>query len=70
MSTSKPHSFHPEDGGSKVLRNVGDLPQHYAASQPRRLRLELIVSWFSGSHLVLSFSLLLMCHINGQCSHS
>jgi hypothetical protein len=27
----------PEDGGSKVLRNVGILPQHYTTSQPRRL---------------------------------
>jgi hypothetical protein len=25
-----------EDGGSKVLRNVGILPQYYIASQPRR----------------------------------
>jgi len=31
-----------EDGGSKILRNVGILPHHYAASQPRRKpRLEL-----------------------------
>jgi hypothetical protein len=30
----------PEDGGSKVLRNVDILPQHYTASQPRRPRLE------------------------------
>jgi hypothetical protein len=27
---------HPEDGGSMGLRNVGILPQHYTASQPRR----------------------------------
>jgi len=27
-------------GGSMILRNVGVLPQHYAASQPRRSRLE------------------------------
>jgi hypothetical protein len=26
-------SLRPEDGGSKVLRNVGNLPQHYRASQ-------------------------------------
>jgi len=31
---------HPKDGGSKVLRNVGVLPQHYAASQSRRPRFE------------------------------
>jgi hypothetical protein len=31
----------PEDGGSMDLRNVGILPQHYTASQPRRLRLEI-----------------------------
>jgi hypothetical protein len=29
-----------EDGGSKDLRNVGILPQHYITSQPRRTRLE------------------------------
>jgi hypothetical protein len=27
---------YPEDGGSKVLRNVGILPQHYTASESRR----------------------------------
>jgi len=30
---TKLHSLHPEDGGSKVLRKVGILPQHYTASQ-------------------------------------
>jgi hypothetical protein len=29
-----------EDGASKVLRNVGILPQHHKESQPRRNRLE------------------------------
>jgi hypothetical protein len=29
-------SLHPEDGGSMVLRNVGNLLQNYMASQPRR----------------------------------
>jgi len=33
-------SSHPEDVRSKVLRNVGSLPQHYTASQRRRPRLE------------------------------
>jgi hypothetical protein len=28
-----------EDESNKVLRNVGTLPQHYTASQPRRPRL-------------------------------
>jgi hypothetical protein len=28
-----PPSLHPEDGGSKVPRNLGILPQHYMASQ-------------------------------------
>jgi hypothetical protein len=32
----RPTQFKPEDGVSKVLRNVGTLPQHYTASQPRR----------------------------------
>jgi hypothetical protein len=34
--------LHSEDGGSKVLRNVGILPQHYTMSPPRRSRLEFI----------------------------
>jgi len=34
------YHIHPEDEGSKVLRNVGILPQHYTASQTRRPRLE------------------------------
>jgi hypothetical protein len=34
-------SLQPEDGGSKVIRNSGILPQHYKASQPRRPRLVL-----------------------------
>jgi hypothetical protein len=29
----QPNHFHHEDGGSKVLRNVGILSQHYMASQ-------------------------------------
>jgi hypothetical protein len=31
-----------DDGGSMDLRNVGILPQHYAASQPRRPRLKSV----------------------------
>jgi len=38
MLTSKPHSLHPEDGGIKVLRNIGNLAQHYTASQHTRQR--------------------------------
>jgi hypothetical protein len=38
-----PSSLHPEDGGSKFLRNVGVLQQHYTASQPRRPQLELLL---------------------------
>jgi len=30
----------PEDGGSVDFWNVGILPQHYTASQPKTLRLE------------------------------
>jgi hypothetical protein len=33
-------SLHPEDIGSMALRNVGILPQHYTASQPRGPRIE------------------------------
>jgi hypothetical protein len=35
--------LHPEDGGSKVLRSVDTLPQHYTASQPRRPRHERLL---------------------------
>jgi hypothetical protein len=34
-------SLYPEDGGSNILRNIIILPQHYTASQLRRLRLNL-----------------------------
>jgi hypothetical protein len=34
-----------EDGGSMDLRNVGVLPQHYAASQTKRARLEISPPW-------------------------
>jgi len=40
-------SFHPEDGGSMELRNVGFLPQHYTTSQLRRTRLETSPPWNS-----------------------
>jgi hypothetical protein len=39
-SLSKPHSIHPEDGGSIVFRNIGILPQYHTALQPRRHRHE------------------------------
>jgi len=32
--------IHPEDGGSKVLRNVGIMPHPYTGSQPRKLRFD------------------------------
>jgi hypothetical protein len=35
--TAPLHDVIPENGGSKVLRNVGILPQHYTESQPQRL---------------------------------
>jgi hypothetical protein len=38
-------NLHSEDGGSKILRNVGILPHHYTASQPRRARLESSSPW-------------------------
>jgi len=40
-----PSSLHPEDGGSKVFRNVGILPRRYTASQPKRLRHETLPPW-------------------------
>jgi hypothetical protein len=38
---------HPEDGGSKVLRNVEILPQHCRASHPRRHQLESFLAFRS-----------------------
>jgi hypothetical protein len=38
--------FHPEDGGSMKIRNVGILPQHYTAFQPRRTWLESYMKCF------------------------
>jgi hypothetical protein len=32
------HSLYPEDGESKVCRNIVVLPQYYTASQPREPR--------------------------------
>jgi hypothetical protein len=39
------HTLHPEDGGSMHLRNVGILPQHHTASQPRRPLLKTSPPW-------------------------
>jgi len=35
----------PECGGSKVLRNIGVLPHHYTASEPRKSRLKFSSIW-------------------------
>jgi hypothetical protein len=35
-------SLHPEDGGSKILRNVCIIPHQYTASQLRRPRFEYV----------------------------
>jgi len=43
--------FHPEDGGIKVIRNVGILPQHCRCHNPQDLDLYLTIilqsPWFS-----------------------
>jgi hypothetical protein len=39
----KDMNLHPEDVGSIDFWNVGILPQHYTASQPRRPRLEKVL---------------------------
>jgi len=41
--TSWHHALHPEDGGSQVLQNVGILPYHYTASEPKRPQLETLL---------------------------
>jgi hypothetical protein len=38
---TKVSEVYSEDGGCMDLRNIGILPHHYTASQPRRPRLEL-----------------------------
>jgi hypothetical protein len=38
-------NLHPEDGGSMEIWKAGILPQHYTASQARRLRLETSPLW-------------------------
>jgi len=40
-----PALLQPEDGGSIDLWNIGILPQHCTASQPRRPRLETPPPW-------------------------
>jgi len=35
----------PEDGGSKIIRNVDIIPQHYTTSQPRKLPFESSLPW-------------------------
>jgi hypothetical protein len=44
VTTQKPRLKSSLDGGSMDLWNVGILPQHYTASQPRRPRLENITA--------------------------
>jgi len=44
--------LHPEDGGSKVLRNVSSMPQPYTTSQPRRIGLEWFRSYLSTMFLL------------------
>jgi len=39
------HYLHPEDGSSKVIRNVGNLPQHCTASQHIITRFESLPPW-------------------------
>jgi hypothetical protein len=52
-----PYSLHSEDGGSKVLRNFGILPQRYTASQTGGSRLVSLSPW----KLVSYMSLQLQC---------
>jgi len=38
-------SFHAENGGSIVFRNVGIPPHHFTVSKPRRPRLKIVSAW-------------------------
>jgi len=42
-----PLALHSKDGASKDLWNVDTLPQHYAASQSRRIWLEYSLAYWS-----------------------
>jgi hypothetical protein len=43
----KLHSFHSEDGGSKILRNIGVLSRHYTCHNPeyRNARCDTDSKW-------------------------
>jgi hypothetical protein len=45
-----------EDGGIKVLRNIGILPQHYTALQLRRPRREFSSQWKPQTLRVVKFT--------------
>jgi hypothetical protein len=45
--------FHPEDGGSMALRNVGILAHHYTVSQRRKSRLKSSPPWKPQISLIL-----------------
>jgi hypothetical protein len=49
-------TLHPEDWDNDVLRNVGILPQHYTAPQPRRPRLESSPLWKPQISHVLNYT--------------
>jgi hypothetical protein len=64
------HVFHPEDGSSMDLRNVGMLPQYYTASEPDDLDLNLHRRESPKSHyLLLSFpNIWILPHFEGFIS--
>jgi hypothetical protein len=55
-------NLHPEDGGSMDLRNVGILPQHYTASKPEDLEMNLRMTF-----PILVFSFIQQAHYRKSC---
>jgi len=59
-----PASLHPENGGNKVLRNVGILPQHCTASHPRRPRLKSRSNSIHTTSFCISLQIRSICPAN------
>jgi hypothetical protein len=72
--TSQHHTLHPEDGGSKILQNIGVLLQHCMVLWPRRPWLKSLPLWkhqMSHRDCILSLSTYWeqhICTLNPYCA--